>query len=50
MASGRCSVAIPLAPTDAESVLGGNVTRVNDGRVIEQLGYTKAPGVLPLPE
>lgn len=37
-------------PTDAESVLGVNVTRVSDGRVIEQLGYTKTPGDLPLPE
>jgi ketosteroid isomerase-like protein len=37
-------------PTDAESVLGVNVTRVSDGRVIEQLGYTKTPGGLPLPE
>jgi len=37
-------------PTDAESVLGVNVTRVSDGRVLEQLGYTKTPGVLPLPE
>jgi ketosteroid isomerase-like protein len=37
-------------PTDAESVLGVNITRVSDGRVIEQLGYTKTPGVLPLPE
>ena len=37
-------------PTDAESVLGVNVTRVSDGRVREQLGYTKTPGVLPLPE
>ena len=37
-------------PSDAESVLGVNVTRVSDGRVIEQLGYTKTPGVLPLPE
>ena len=36
--------------TDAESVLGVNVTRVSDGRVIEQLGYTKTPGGLPLPE
>lgn len=36
--------------TDAESVLGVNVTRVCDGRVIEQLGYTKTPGDLPLPE
>jgi ketosteroid isomerase-like protein len=36
--------------TDAESVLGVNVTRVSGGRVIEQLGYTKAPGGLPLPE
>jgi ketosteroid isomerase-like protein len=39
-----------FGPTDAESVLGVNVTRVSDGRVIEQLGYTKTPGVLPLPE
>ena len=37
-------------PTDAESVLGVNVTRVSGGRVREQLGYTKTPGVLPLPE
>ena len=37
-------------PTDAESVLGVNVTRVSGGRVIEQLGYTKVPGGLPLPE
>ena len=36
--------------TDAESVLGVNVTRVIDGLVIEQLGYTKTPGDLPLPE
>lgn len=37
--------------TDAESVLGVNVTRVSGGRVIEQLGYTKTPGdVLPLPQ
>ena len=37
--------------TDAESVLGVNVTRVSGGQVIEQLGYTKTPGdVLPLPE
>jgi ketosteroid isomerase-like protein len=37
--------------TDAESVLGVNVTRVSDGRVIEQLGYAKTPGdALPLPE
>ena len=36
--------------TDAESVLGVNITRVSDGRVIEQLGYTKTPEVLPLPE
>ena len=36
--------------TDAESVLGVNVTRVVDGLVIEQLGYTKTPGDLPLPE
>jgi len=36
---------------DAESVLGVNVTRVSDGRVIEQLGYTKTPGGdLPLPD
>ena len=28
-----------------------SVTRVSDGRVIEQLGYTKTPGEpLPLPE
>lgn len=40
-----------FGPTDAESVLGVNVTRVSDGRVIEQLGYTKVPGGgLPLPE
>jgi ketosteroid isomerase-like protein len=40
-----------FGPTHAESVLGVNVTRVKDGRVIEQLGYTKTPGdVLPLPE
>ena len=39
-----------FGPTDAESVLGVNVTRVSDGRVIEQLGYTKTPGDLPLPE
>ena len=39
-----------FGPTDAESVLGVNVTRVSDGRVLEQLGYTKTPGVLPLPE
>jgi ketosteroid isomerase-like protein len=39
-----------FGPTDAESVLGVNVTRVSDGRVIEQLGYTKTPGQLPLPE
>lgn len=37
-------------PTDAESVLGVNITRVSDGRVIEQLGYTKTPGGLPLPD
>jgi ketosteroid isomerase-like protein len=37
-------------PADDESVLGVNVTRVVDGRVIEQLGYTKTPGDLPLPE
>jgi ketosteroid isomerase-like protein len=37
-------------PADADSVLGVNVTRVSGGRVIEQLGYTKTPGVLPLPE
>src|SRR5215207_8756088 len=30
-----------FGPTDAESVLGVNVTRVSGGRVIEQLGYTK---------
>lgn len=39
-----------FGPTDAESVLGVNVTRVSGGRVIEQLGYTKTPDVLPLPE
>jgi hypothetical protein len=40
-----------FGPTDGESVLGVNVTRVSEGRVIEQLGYTKTPGdVLPLPE
>lgn len=39
-----------FGPTDDDSVLGVNVTRVQDGRVIEQLGYTKTPGVLPLPE
>jgi ketosteroid isomerase-like protein len=39
-----------FGPTDAESVLGVNVTRVSGGRVIEQLGYTKAPGGLPLPQ
>lgn len=38
-----------FGPTDAESVLGVNVTRVSDGRVIEQLGYTKT-GDLPLPD
>jgi ketosteroid isomerase-like protein len=37
-------------PTDAESVLGVNVTRVSEGRVREQLGYTKTPGDLPLPQ
>jgi ketosteroid isomerase-like protein len=39
-----------FGPADAESVLGVNVTRVSSGRVIEQLGYTKVPGGLPLPE
>lgn len=39
-----------FGPTDAESVLGVNVTRVSDGRVLEQLGYTKTPDGLPLPE
>ncbi|MBD0321868.1 MAG: nuclear transport factor 2 family protein [Aldersonia sp.] len=40
-----------FGPTDAESVLGVNVTRVSGGRVIEQLGYTKRPGeVPPLPK
>ncbi len=39
-----------FGPTDTESVLGVNVTRVSGGRVIEQLGYTKTPEVLPLPE
>lgn len=39
-----------FGPNDDQSVLGVNVTRVSDGRVIEQLGYTKTPGeVLPLP-
>lgn len=39
-----------FGPTDAESVLGVNVTRVSGGQVIEQLGYTKTPGDLPLPD
>ena len=39
-----------FGPTDSDSVLGVNVTRVSDGLVIEQLGYTKTPGDLPLPE
>jgi hypothetical protein len=40
-----------FGPADAGSVLGVNLTRVSDGRVIEQSGYTKTPGeVLPLPE
>jgi ketosteroid isomerase-like protein len=39
-----------FGPTDTESVLGVNITRVSEGRVIEQLGYTKTPGVLPLAE
>jgi len=39
-----------FGPTDADSVLGVNVTRVSDGLVREQLGYTKTPGNLPLPE
>jgi hypothetical protein len=39
-----------FGPTETQSVLGVNVTRVRDGRVIEQLGYTKTPGGLPLPE
>ena len=39
-----------FGPTDTESVLGVNVTRVSGGRVLEQLGYTKTPGGLPLPE
>ena len=39
-----------FGPTDAASVLGVNVTRVSGGQVIEQLGYTKTPGGLPLPE
>lgn len=39
-----------FGPTDAESVLGVNVTRVSGGRVLEQLGYTKTPDGLPLPE
>lgn len=37
-------------PTDTDSVLGVNVTRVSEGKVIEQLGYTKTPGDLPLPD
>lgn len=36
--------------TDAESVLGVNVTRVSGGRVIKQPGYTRPPGGLPLPD
>lgn len=39
-----------FGPTDAASVLGVNVTRVSGGQVIEQLGYTKTPRGLPLPE
>ncbi len=39
-----------FGPTDEETVLGVNVTRVSEGRVLEQLGYTKTPGGLPLPE
>lgn len=39
-----------FGPTAAESVLGVNITRVSNGQVIEQLGYTKTPGGLPLPE
>ena len=39
-----------FGPTGADSVLGVNVTRVSDGLVREQLGYTKTPGNLPLPE
>lgn len=39
-----------FGPSDAESVLGVNMTRVSDGRVIEQLGYTKTPGEAPTPE
>lgn len=39
-----------FGPSDAASVLGVNVTRVSGGRVIQQLGYTKTPGGLPLPE
>jgi ketosteroid isomerase-like protein len=39
-----------FGPTDTESVLGVNVTRVSGGRVIEQLGYSKTPRGLPLPE
>lgn len=37
-------------PNPEDSVLGVNVTRVSNGQVIEQLGYTKTPGNLPLPE
>jgi ketosteroid isomerase-like protein len=39
-----------FGPTDAESVLGVNATKVSGGRVLEQRGYTKTPGGLPLPE
>lgn len=39
-----------FGPGEDDSVLGVNVTRVVDGQVIEQLGYTKAPGGLPLPD
>ena len=39
-----------FGPGEADSVLGVNVTRVSEGRVIEQLGYTKTPGDLPLPD
>jgi hypothetical protein len=45
-----CAVALPPRPNGREAVLGVNVTRVSGGRVREQLGYTKTPGVLPLPE
>lgn len=36
--------------TDAASVPDVKVTRVSGGRIIEQLGHTRTPGGLPLPE